>query len=312
MSNVAHGGGWGKQSWGGSGWGGAQFVSSGTFSAVYAYAPAENVVRFLFTQQPYFSMLLDEYDASDASHYSVQAVASTSGWDGNAARAVTPVQAIVSTEATNAIDVMLDRPMSPYPAQYVCSFENLASSAMASVLTGASYTLFGVYKKLQPQLPEITLPTADFANPQTASAVQSSALGSALGPSAQTLGVFQVDSSGDYAFDAGVQVIKKRIIRRGLARKGAFAHLPASYGVGLADAVKQLGRAAVRDRYAADYQAQILQEPEVVAAKVTAIQDPALPELVHFLIEVRTRTGTSLTFDHPLNTVAGVSLVGGA
>src|SRR5271157_1452320 len=272
---TAPGGGWGAQSWGGSGWGGQQFSAGGTFAAVGAYAPAENVVRVLFSQSPYYSGIFDLYDASDLVHYDVTANVLTTGWDGAVAHAVRPAQVVVATDAVNALDIVLDRPLSPYPAEYSVTVSNLASSGQQSVITSATFVLLGVYRKLQPQLPELLLPGADFANPQSAGAIQSAVLGSALGPGVQPLGVFRVDGSGDYAFDAGVSVVKKRILRRGLARKGAFAHLPASYGVGLADACKRLGKAAVRDRYAADYQAQILQEPEVVAARVTAIVDPA-------------------------------------
>jgi hypothetical protein len=303
---VPHAGGWGSQSWGGSGWGGGEALAGGVFSALSAYAPAENIIRLVFSQAPYFSGVFDEYDASDLSHYSVTANALTTGWDGEAARAVLPAEVVVSG-APNALDVYLDRPLSPFPAEYVIAVENLASSGQQQVIASASFSLFGVYRRLVPQLPELTVPTADFANPQTASAVQSGVLGAPYAGSAYPLGVFRVDDSGDYAFDAGVQVVKKRILRRGVTKKGAFAHLPATYGVGLLDACKKLGKASVRARYASDYQAQILQEPEVVAAKVVAIPDPGAPSLIHFVITVQTRTGASFTLDHPVDTVAGVS-----
>ena len=298
---IPHGGGWGAQSFGGSGWGG----SPGAFQVVGVLAPAENVIRLIFNELPYYSEIFDEYDASDVVHFEVASVPST-GWDGNPSRDVSPVLVLVS-DFPNALDVYLDRPMSPFPAQYVLSYENLANASLSSVLPPGSAEFFGVFKKLQPQHEDVTLPTSDIANPQTASAIQGSGLGSALPPNA-ALGVFNVDDSGDYAFDAGIQSVKKRIIRVGVSNPGAFAHLPMSYGVGLLDDCKRLQRADFRNRKATAYQAQILREPEVVSARVTAIQDPQSPELVHFLIAARTKIGTTLSFDHPVNIVSGISL----
>jgi hypothetical protein len=78
--------------------------------------------------------------------------------------------------------------------------------------------------------------------------------------------------------------------------------------VGLLSACKKLGIPSVRQKYAADYQSQILQEPEVTACTVTALQDPSVPSLVHFVILAKTNIGTTLSFDHPLDIVKGVSM----
>lgn len=304
---IPHGGGWGAQSWGSSGWGGQSFSPGGAFTFLGALCPSENIVRLLFSQTPYYSSIFDTYDASDPVHYSVTPVPGSVGYDGYSSRSVTPVQALISTAQPNAIDVYLDRPMSPYPAQYAVSFTELATGGLSSVLANGAATIYGVYRRLTPQHEDAVLATSDLANPQTASSILDSGLGTPLGPGA-TLGVLQVDDSGDYAFETGVQTVKKRIFRRGLADKGAFAHLPRGYGVGLMSACKKLGSPSVSAKYAADYQAQILQEPEVVAATVTAIQDPSTPAIVHFVILVKTNIGTTLSFDHPMNVVQGISL----
>lgn len=300
-------GGWGAGSWGGSPWGGGPpFTPGGAFSCTGAFAPAENVIRLLFTQVPYYSEIFDAYDASDVDHYTVTANTASTGWDGYAARAVSPVQVLVSTAQPNALDVYLDRPMSPYPTEYTIAFEDLASASLGVVVPSGQFTLFGCFRKLQPQSEDVVLPTADFANPQTVSAIQGSGVGSTLGPSA-ALGVYNVDDSGDYAFDAGIQTVKKRIIRRGVTKKGAYAHLPAGYGVGLVDACKSLSIPSRRDAYAADYESQIMQEPEVVSAKVTAIQDPIVPSLVHFIILAKTRSGMTISMDHPMSVVGAIT-----
>jgi hypothetical protein len=304
---VPHGGGWGKQSWGGSGWGGMTLAPGGAFLFASAYAPAENIIRLLFTQVPYYSEIYDTYDASDVTHYGVEVVSGTGGYDGYDTRPVDPVEVVISTEEANALDVYLDRPMSPYPSQYTITAENLANAGLTSPLPSLSATVYGVYRQLQPMLEDVALPTRDLANPQTLSSVSASGVAIALPPSAP-LGVYVVDGSGDYAFDAGIQCVKKRILRRGVTDKGAFAHLPWTYGVGLLSACKQLAIPHKRARYAADYQAQILQEPEVVSASVTPLQDPQTPAIVHFVILAQTRSGSTLSFDHPIDIIRGVSL----
>jgi hypothetical protein len=304
---TLHEGGWGKGSWGGSGWGGAE-APLAAFQFVSSFAPAENIIRLFFTQTPYYSEIYDTYDASDITHYAVSEVSSTTGYDGFAARPVAVVQAIISTAAPNALDLYLDRPMSPYPSQYVVSAVNLASSGLVTIIPSLSATILGVYRALAPMSEDVALPTRDIANPQTLSSIQSSGIGSALPPTGQNLGVFNVDSSGDYAFDQGVQCVKKRILRRGVTDKGAFAHLPRTYGVGLLSACKQLGVPAKRNAYAADYQSQIMQEPEVISASVTCLQDPLTPSLLHFVILAQTKMGTTISMDHPIDIIAGVSL----
>jgi len=296
--------GWGAGPWGASPWGGG--MGGGSFAVIGCFAPAENIIRILFTQVPYYSEILDKYDASDVSHYSIAPRPGTMGYDGYDVRVVIPVQAIISLEVPNAIDVYLDRPMSPYPAQYTFSFTDIASSGL-SPIPDASFVVAGVYRKLQPQHEDLVMPTSDLANPQTLSSVQASGLGTAF-PSEVVPGVFVVDDSGDYALETGIQTVKKRILRRGVTDKGAFAHLPRNYGVGLLSACKKLGIPSVRQKYAADYQSQILQEPEVTACTVTALQDPSVPSLVHFVILAKTNIGTTLSFDHPLDIVKGVSM----
>jgi hypothetical protein len=306
MPVVPHAGGWGAQSWGGWGWGGPTTEILG-FSVVEVYAPAENVVRILLTQLPYYSEIFDTYDASDPTHYTITAVAGSQGWDGNPIRAVNVVEVLISTAVPNALDVYLDRPMSAYPANYTLTATNIGTVGLSTTIASTGALPFlGVFRRLEPQLAEQAVPNRDIANPQTISAIQASGVGSTLGPSA-ALGVFNVDDSGDYAFDSGVQGVKKRVLRRGVTRTNGFAHLQ-GYGVGLVDAVKQLGDNNTRSRLAANYQAQILLEPEVIAASVTPLPDPSFPGLVHFLIAVRTRTGSSFAMDHPLDTIAGISL----
>src|ERR1019366_9230019 len=78
--------GWGASKWGGDPWGGSPL---GGFIFQGAVAIAENVVRCYFSEQPYFSALLDPLDASLLTHYAVEADASTKGIDATPPRSST-------------------------------------------------------------------------------------------------------------------------------------------------------------------------------------------------------------------------------
>ena len=125
------------------------------------------------------------------------------------------------------------------------------------------------------------------------------------------MGTFVVDSTGDYAIESGVSAYKKRVFRRGLVKKGRFLHLPKSYGVGILDAVKQLGSSSRRDQMAADYQSQILQEPETAAASVTAQTDPSSPSMVRFIVLAKMKSGAAVSIPMLFNLTNG-SLVSGS
>ena len=73
-------------------------------------------------------------------------------------------------------------------------------------------------------------------------------------------GVFQIDPRGDLGVHAGIQALKKRILRRLLSRPGGFYHLP-TYGVGLR--VKEASGAGELNRLRQRIFDQIRQEEEV-------------------------------------------------
>ena len=321
---ITHEGGWGKESWGGGAWGGAQAPTAGGLSALSVVAIAENVIRFTFNTTPYVSTIGDQFDAADvASHFTVSAVTTTTGYDGRAAQVVTPVSAALAVDyvtgnvLADAVDVVLDRAMSPYPAQYTVTATNLADFSLTLLLSPnpTTQTIFGVLRQLQPPRLDLASPSRDFANPQSLDAVQASTMGPdtsvfLAGATPAQLGTFVADSSGDYAFEEGVAEVRKLVYRIGLTRTGSFLHLPPTWGVGLLDAVKRLGIAAVRDQKAAEYQAQIQQIPEVDRAQVRAFADAANPGIARFQIQVRTRTGSSVSMEVPFDTVAGAVIQG--
>lgn len=141
--------------------------------------------------------------------------------------------------------------------------------------------------------------TRDIANPQTLRGALAS--GVSVPDAEALLGTFRVDAQGDYAFDEGVETIRKRVIRRLITMKGGFAHLPL-YGVGIPGLGKRLAVAANLAAVAADAEAQIAGEPDVAGVKVRPIIDPSVPGVVHFQVRVQTKEGKQSAFDVPFVT----------
>lgn len=270
-----------------------------------AMAIAENVVRLGFDQPVYISRLLDEADASVPAHYTFVPDIGTVGWDGQAPRRVDAVSADLARGpdglvigSGKLVDVVLDRPMTPYPAKYLAVVDHLLSADLVSSLDHAVLEFDAIYKTLQAPTLEVAIPVKDIANPQDKSAL----LDPVPDPNDPlNLGTFVVDDTGDVGFDEGITSLKKRILRRLVTRPSAFAHLP-GYGIGIPLQGKRLAQPAVIAKLTADAEAQIALEPEVAKVRVRALQDVQNPNLVRFSILVRTRTGGAQRLDVPFVT----------
>lgn len=296
------GGGFGGGSWGSVPWGSG---GAGTLALRSALAVRENVVRLEFASGVYLSRLLDPYDASLPSHYVFAPDASTVGYDGQPPRPVMAVSADFALDADGVVvgsgtlvDVVLDRPMTPYPARYTALVSGLLSDDFTLGLTSATAPYDAVFRTLTVPTLEIAAPTRDLANPQNRAAL----LDPVPDPNNPlNLGTFVVDDTGDYAFDEGLTSLKKRILRRLVTSPGRFAHLP-GYGVGIPDHGKRLAQAAVIAQLTTSAEAQIALEPEVAKVRVRAVLDAQHPGLVRFQVLVRTRAGGAQRFDVPFAT----------
>jgi hypothetical protein len=298
-------GAWGSGSWGSGSWGGGP--GGGAISFLAAVPIRENVVRVEFDNKVNLTGLLEDADASRPDKWAVTADSSTTGLSGDPARAVSVVrvefsstdEGVAPTDFGRFVDLVLDRPLTPFPAEYDVTWDGIFSADLGGFSSGET-RIFSTYRVLDPPQVQFASPRRDFANPQTLSNAKDPLPdpGNALG-----LGVFRVDDGGDYAFDEGVQSLKKRVIRRLVTRKGAFAHLP-NYGVGIPDEAKRLGIAAVITRLAADAQLQIAKEPDVSQARVTPFVDQNNPGLVFFRVAVRPRVGNAIQFDVPFKQAA--------
>jgi hypothetical protein len=295
---VYSGEGFGSEFWGGGPWGGVLGSGEGgggggsAFALMGALAVRENVVRLTFSVPPQLSGVYDGNDGTLPSHYSIAVVDGTIGLDGLPVRPVRVVQVLPGPIATQA-DLWLDRPLSPYPTQYVVTATGLFD-ILDEPQSGPFVERFvGLYRGLVPPTADLAVPSRDFANPQSFSGLVDSLPNTT---DANQLGTYQIDETSDVAYDEGLVSYKKRVFRRLSTRKGAYLHLP-EYGVSFMLHVKQLARPGMIQQLATEAEQQIRQEPETVSCVVTIAQQGAL---TLYKIVVKTNIGRQLTLHAPV------------
>ena len=301
---MSGGGAWGEGTWGAGSWGGGV---GGGINFLDLVAIRENVIRLEFDQAVNITGLLEVADASRVDIWQVVAEPSSRGYSGDLARSVKVVGVELSGEADGVglvdvgrfVNLILDRPMTPFPAVYTVTWTDVFSMDLESKSSGQS-DVYSVYRLLD--APQIQAPrlSKDFANPQTEGAAQESV---PLPGILALLGSFRTDDSGDYAADEGIANLKKRIVRRLMTKKGAFAHLP-NYGVGVPEAAKKLGQAVVISQLKSDAEIQIAQEPDVLQCKVAVVINSASPNIVRFRVAVKPKVGKPTAFDVPFDIAA--------
>jgi hypothetical protein len=293
--------GWGAIPWGSGPYGSG--LGAFTLDLQSAIPIRENLVRLTFSDVVYLSNLLDPPDASLPEHYQFTPDLSTIGAAGEPPRNISAVRAFYSLDEVTGlpigggqwIDVVLDRPMTPFPAQYLVTVVNIFNASGMAVIASASATFDALFKQLQEPTLQASTPSRDMANPQTRDAM----LDPLPDPNDPlNLGTFVTDDSGDYAFDEGLTSLKKRILRRLVTTPGAFLHLP-GYGVGIPDHGKKLAQSAILSRLASDAEKQIAVEPDVIRVRVRPLLDENNPGIVRFQVLVKTKGGQSQRFDVP-------------
>lgn len=290
---------WGAGLWGSSEWGGGG-AGALTLTSVRAYR--ENVIRLTFAEKVYWTGIFDEKDAAITTKYAIAPVAGTKGVDGSDARAVNIVRVnrpliidgLTAAEEGRILELVLDRPMTSFPAAYTLTITNVYSENLANVYSGTNQ-FPALYRQIAPPQIEQGTPSRDIANPQTLRGLVQA--GIAVNEAQRMLGVMRVDATGDYAFDGGIENLRKRAIRRIITRKNGFAHLP-GYGVGIGDYGKQLGVAARLAFITSDSEAQIRQEPDVADCRVRAFVDPT-PGIVRFQVWIQPKEGAAIDFVVP-------------
>jgi hypothetical protein len=288
---------------GGSGFGSASFgagAASGlTFALVSVVPVAENRLRLTYSDLVYFSGIGDPQDAAMIEKYAVTVDPSTKGLDGAPARAVSVISAVLSPLSDvgalygACIDLALDRPMSPHPAQYTVT-SNGVWNATRTAVDPVTLPFVGVHMGIaQPSL-DSPRRSRDFAYPPLATTNDNAGLiTSSSNAIALPTGTYRTNGRGDYAYDEGAVGLKKRIFRRLVTRPGSFAHLGPSYGVGIPQRLKKLATAMTVQHLVSEAEKQIAQEPDVAKVRVSATIDAA-NNLVRFTILVRMTTGQAL------------------
>lgn len=283
--------GWGLGQWGFSPWG----SGSDAPRLLSAVAVRENAVRLTFDAAVLFTNTLGPKDAARTGAYSLSPVAGTVGLDGEAARPALVGRVDLAGSGGAAVLLWLDRALTHFPARYLVAAPGVYGAGGLPVDSAAqSATFYGVRAARVVAATEIDLAVGrDLANPQTPGAAD---LARAQG---STLGSYVVDSTGDYAFDAGEVSYVKRVLRRLWARPGAFKHLPDSYGLGLGERVKRLAGGRERAALAKDAADQVKLEPETADASA----ELALvgPNAFDLRVKARTRfSERALSFAVPL------------
>jgi hypothetical protein len=294
--------GFGGEPFGRGAWGGAL---SASLSLVSALAVSENVIQLTFSVPVYFSGLLDFQDASNRLKYTISPVVGSVGIDGTAAKAVAAASvslAGVSGVVTGLnVYVTTDRPMTPNPAQYLITCQNLWSADLSQQIVpgGNSAPFAGLYRVIAPPQLQTKSQRGDIANPQDYDAVTS---GITPNPTQIQLGCFAIDSTGDYAVETGLTGYKKRILRRLLSRPGAFLHLGNRYGAGIRQYGKTLASAQNRSRMIAAAEQQVSLEPETEQVSVRSSLDQQNPGKSYLVILAKTRSGKVLRVLTPVTT----------
>jgi hypothetical protein len=275
---------------------------------VSAIALAENLVQVEFTEAIYFSLLLDPPDGSNAALYSLTTVAGTVGMDGTAIRPCSVVAVALATPQTDlppnvafgsVVDLTLDRPMTPWPAEYTITCSGVYSADLSTEINPsfASATFPATFKQLLSPSVDLPTPTRDIANPQSLAGMQ----GTRTPFNPLQLGVFVTDDQHDYAADSGIVSFRKRLYRRLVTNPGGFLHLGQTYGIGIPSQGKKLATASVQQALASQVQQQIAQEPEVAACGCTVVSDPNNPGLIRFNIRVRLKSGKTFAYSAPFS-----------
>lgn len=282
--------GWGSGSWGFSPWG----FGVDPPQLLSAAAIRENLIRLTFSEAILYTRTGAPRDGSRRELYAVTPVAGTAGFDGEAARPVLVGRVDAAGGGGTVLDLWLDRPVTHWPARYLAVAHGVYSTAGLPIDPSASSAaLDGVRagrRTLDPDRGSVVI-GADIAAPPTATAAQ------AANAEGAVLGAYAVDSTGDFAFDAGLQSLGKRILRRLLASPGAYAHLPA-YGAGLRERVKRLASASERSRLVKLVEDQVRLEPEV--QEVGADLAPLATNAWTLKLRVRTRFSQEATLSVPL------------
>lgn len=260
-----------------SGFGGEDYGDpyglGGPLHVVRARAVESQTVRVVFDEPPEFRSRGADSDGRNPLNYSVDIVTGQGTKPqvvGVKDTIVLPGAAGVYTDPERGVDVQTDRPL-VLGIQYLVTVVNVRAKAGGALGAPYSANFEGVFQQSQVNPAPPTLQYSDFKF-------------DIFGKSASA---FVFDDAGDVALDAGVENIRKRILRRLMTPKNAFRHLP-GYGTNWALKAPLSTRELVPTKH--DILQQVKQDPEVLDASVSVTLQPA-DDLVIVRIKARTARG---------------------
>lgn len=258
------------------GLGSGPFGSGGSFAIASAVADSTRSVVVTFVTPPAASDPATFWDALRVANWSLNALIPNTA----AVRLPQYVERVSSTQ----VRVFFDGELDPFALYRIVASPFLRSASGAAIVgTCRTFEFYGLDRYVAERGAQPGREIAsDIANPW-------SAFDAARDPDA-ALGTFQIDSDGDYSLDEGRIYLRKRVIRRATTSVGGFFHLP-TYGFGFDQ--KGLITPDLLRRTQSLATSQILQEPGVLSARVTATQDPTDPSVVVLDIRIRDTNGNS-------------------
>jgi hypothetical protein len=162
----------------------------------------------------------------------------------------------------NEFEIQTLEPLDNHLIQHQVKSLTLRSAGGVLVTAPHEADFAGLVEEIDPvaKTEQRRFPTRDLANPPTPAESGEGGIG----------GTLRIDSDGDYATVAGVELVKKLVLRRLFTKRGGFFHLP-NYGFGLGIKEPVLGGDVITLK--ADLERAMKLEPDVDRALATVQTD---------------------------------------
>lgn len=259
---------------GSSAFGAGPFGSGSVLSVASAEQEALNAILVTFSGLPLMSDPGSIFDARNPANWTVTPRSPFGAL----------VRLVQWTEKADddTVRLLLDGPLSAPAVYRVTVSERVTDVYGVPVAPGCLFVELTTFAPTRVP-PEFVAPTevpADLNNPFL---VKDAAL---VDP--PPLGTFQITPAGDYALERGVPYLRKRILRRATTMLGEFFHLP---DYGFAQPLKGTIKPDLLRKLQALAQQQILREPDVASALVTARLAQGTTNIVVLDMKVTDRYG---------------------
>lgn len=262
--------GYGVSPWGIGAWGDGYSEIVQGFGK--AYAVGDRVVRVEMTVEPLHTSILGEGDALNPRSWQILDPATRKLWN------------LLSVRQVNSktFEILTLESLPRYFTELELSSGELRTVDEVPFPT-LSFLFNGCYLAVN-DTPETRLAANGILQKDITNAIVPSVYDSnSQAYSDLSSGTLDIDSAGDYTTQFGETLVRKLILRRLIAKKGDFFHLP-NYGLGLR--VKEPLPVSDLRKLAAAIEQEINKEPEVQASKVK-LSYSASASVLNVFIQVR-------------------------